>query len=173
LVIRDAVLTSTERGDPAAIAAIYAPYVRDTVITFEETPPDATAMAQPIAAVQQLSLPWLVAERDSAIEGYAYATRWKERSAYRFTVETTVYVASHAHRRGTGARLCAALLARLDALGIHAALGGIALPNPASVALHERLGFVHVGTLREVGFKLGRWVDVGYWERRPTRPSPP
>ena len=162
LRIRDARSTT----DAGAIAAIYAPCVRDTVITFEEIPPDAAEMARRVAAVQQLGLPWLVAARSATVEGYAYATRWKERSAYRFTVETTVYVAPHAHRRGTGSTLYAQLLSRLAGLGLHTALGGIALPNPASVALHERHGFVHVGTLREVGFKLGRWIDVGYWERR-------
>jgi phosphinothricin acetyltransferase len=96
--------------------------------------------------------------------GYAYAKPWRPRSAYRFSVETTIYIAPGYQRRGVGAALYRDLLAALRQLDVHAAVGGIALPNDASVALHERLGFKKVGQFVEIGFKLGRWVDVGYWE---------
>ena len=96
--------------------------------------------------------------------GYAYASKWKGRCAYRFAVETTVYLDAPAHGRGLGRRLYERLLAALRESGMHVAIGGIALPNPASIALHEKLGFRKVGQFEEVGFKLGRWVDVGYWQ---------
>jgi phosphinothricin acetyltransferase len=150
-------------ADAAQICAIYNSYVLDTVITFEEEPVDEPEMARRIGAVTAL-LPWLVFEREGAIEGYAYATPWKARSAYRFAVESTVYVSRSSVRRGIGMRLYEALIAELRARGMHCVIGGIALPNPASVALHERLGFAKVAQFLEVGWKLGRRVDVGYWE---------
>jgi phosphinothricin acetyltransferase len=103
-------------------------------------------------------------EEDGAIAGYAYATEWKERSAYRFSVESTVYVAPGLAGRGIGTRLYEALLAELQRRKVHCVIGGISLPNDASVALHERLGFVKIGHFKEVGWKFDRWVDVGYWE---------
>jgi len=159
-------------ADAAAIAALYAPYVTDTVVTFEETPPDATEIARRLADVQAQGLPWLVAE-DGALLGYAYATPWRTRRGYRFSVEVTVYVAPSHHRRGVGRALYEGLFARLDAAGYHAAMAGIALPNPASVALHEAMGMTQVAHFRETGCKFGRWVDVGYWERRIAGDAPP
>ena len=150
-------------ADAAQICAIYNPYVRDTVITFEEEPVADAEMANRIAAATAL-LPWLVSEQDGTIEGYAYATPWKTRSAYRFAVEATVYVASHWVGRGIGTRLYEALLGELAQRDVHCVIGGVALPNPASVALHERLGFTKVAHFKEVGWKLGRRVDVAYWE---------
>jgi phosphinothricin acetyltransferase len=150
-------------GDPAAIAAIYNHYVARTVITFEEEPVSAPEMARRIEATSA-SLPWLVAEREGEVVGYAYATPWRARSAYRFSVEVTVYVDPDRPRLGIGRRLYEALLPELHARGIHAAFGVIALPNDASVALHERFGFEKVAHLREVGFKFDRWIDVGYWQ---------
>ena len=159
-MIRAASLT-----DAAALAGIYNPYVRGTTITFEEVAVTPEEMASRIETVTQ-TLPWFVCEVQGAVVGYAYATPWKARSAYRRTVESAIYIdAAHAGR-GIGRQLYEALLAELKARGIHAVLGGIALPNEASVALHERLGFEKVGQLREVGWKLDRWVDVGYWEKR-------
>jgi phosphinothricin acetyltransferase len=149
--------------DAAAICEIYNPYVRDTVITFEEQPVAEGEMARRIAEVTA-TLPWLVAEDAEAIAGYAYATPWKTRSAYRFSVESTVYVAPGHARRGVGAELYGALIQDLRARGMHCAVGGIALPNAASVALHEKLGFRKIGQFEQIGWKLGRWVDVGYWE---------
>ena len=150
-------------ADAAAICAIYNPYVRETVITFEETPVPTAEMAQRIGDVTA-HWPWLVAEEQGAILGYAYATPWKARSAYRFSVETTVYVAPGHMRRGLGAALYRQLIDELRVRGVHAAVGGIALPNAASIALHEKLGFKKIGQFVEIGRKLDRWVDVGYWE---------
>ena len=150
-------------ADAAAICAIYNAYVRETVITFEETPVPTAEMAQRIGDVTA-HWPWLVAEEQGAILGYAYATPWKARSAYRFSVETTVYVAPGHMRRGLGAALYRQLIDELRVRGVHAAVGGIALPNAASIALHEKLGFKKIGQFVEIGRKLDRWVDVGYWE---------
>jgi L-amino acid N-acyltransferase YncA len=150
-------------SDAAAICEIYNGYVRDTVITFEEAPVAPAEMARRIEDFTA-RFPWLVAEEQRAIVGYAYATPWRVRSAYRFSVETTVYVASGHHGRGVGSALYRELLAALRKLDVHCAVGGIALPNEASVALHEKLGFTKIGQFVEIGYKLGRWVDVGYWE---------
>jgi phosphinothricin acetyltransferase len=152
-------------SDAPALAGIYNPYVLGTTITFEEAAVTADEMASRVATVTP-TLPWFVGELEGAVVGYAYATPWKARSAYGRTVESAIYVnAAHAGK-GIGTQLYEALLADLSVRGIHVVLGGIALPNQASVALHERLGFEKVGQLREVGWKLNRWVDVGYWEKR-------
>lgn len=150
--------------DVASIAAIYNHYVANTVVTFEEEPLPADAMAARIAEIRAQDLPWLVAELDGVVVGYSYANRWKVRSAYRFSVETTVYLKQGCEGRGIGKQLYGALLDNLRARRVHAVIGGAALPNPASVALHESLGFERVGTFRQVGFKHGRWIDVAYWQ---------
>lgn len=152
-------------GDAEAIASIYNAYVRDSTATFELEPVATAAMQDRIADVQARGLPWLVVERDGELLGYAYATPWKARAGYARSVETSIYLAMDATGRGMGRLLYAQLIERLQAAGLHALIGGITLPNPASVALHEALGFVHVGSFREVGFKQGRWIDVGYWQR--------
>jgi L-amino acid N-acyltransferase YncA len=151
-------------ADAAALCAIYNPHVANTIVTFEEQAVSAAEMADRIRETTQ-RWPWLVLERGGDIAAYAYATAWKTRSAYRFSVETTVYVAEQHRRCGAGAAVYSELLVRLRALGAHSAVGGIALPNAASVALHEKLGFEKIGQFREIGFKLGRWIDVGYWQR--------
>ena len=152
-------------SDAAALARIYNQYVLDTTVTFEETAVSETEMAARIAEVQASGLPWLVAEDDAGLVlGHAYASKWKGRCAYRFAVETTVYLDAAVHGRGLGRQLYERLLATLRETGMHVAIGGIALPNPASIALHEKLGFRKVGQFEEVGFKFGRWVDVGYWQ---------
>lgn len=156
--IRDAV-----PADAEAIRAIYAPYVEDTVISFERTPPDVATMRERIAR-SSASHAWLVAERHSTIVGYAYAGPFAVRAAYRLTAEVSVYVDRAASRSGIGSALYAELIERLLQRGAHTAIGIIALPNEASVALHERHGFRHVGTFREVGTKFGRWHDVGWWQ---------
>jgi L-amino acid N-acyltransferase YncA len=159
VVVRDA-----SADDAAGIAAIYNHYIAETVVTFEEEPVEGNDVVARMADVRAASLPWLVAEESSRLLGYAYAARWNKRSAYRHSVETTVYLAPEHTGRGLGSLLYAELFRRLEALGIHAVIGGIALPNDASVALHEKLGMRKVAHFPEVGFKLGRWVDVGYWQ---------
>jgi phosphinothricin acetyltransferase len=149
--------------DAAAIAAIYNHYIATTTISFEEQAVTAAEMAQRIRDICA-TLPWLVREDGGRIAGYAYATKWRVRSAYRFSAETSVYVEPGRGGQGIGSALYTALLAELRARGVHMAIGGIAQPNPASVALHERLGFVKVAHFSEVGRKFDRWIDVGYWE---------
>lgn len=152
--------------DAAAICAIYNHYVATTTISFEEDPVPAHDMAQRIADVAEAGLPWLVAEQGGELVGYAYATRWRARPAYRSSVESSVYVDAAAAGRGTGTRLYRALLDELRTRAVHMVIGGIAQPNERSVALHERLGFRKVAHFSEVGRKFGRWVDVAYWELR-------
>jgi len=151
-------------GDAAAIAAIYNHHVVNTIVTFEETPVDDAEMRRRIADINA-SHAWFVAQDGARVAAYAYASAWRARSAYRRSVETTVYVASDAMGRGLGTKLYDALLRELAQRGFHCAMGGIALPNAGSVALHERMGFAKVAHFREVGWKLGRWIDVGYWQR--------
>jgi phosphinothricin acetyltransferase len=149
-------------SDAPRLSEIYNHYVRETIITFQEVPVAEADMERRLAETS--ALPWLVAERDGLLVGNASATRWKERSAYRFSVESSVYLAPESTGRGIGTELYAALLTQLRALGLHSAAGGIALPNAASVALHEKLGFEKVAHFKQVGFKFGRWIDVGYWQ---------
>lgn len=166
--------------DAAACAAIYSPSVESTPISFELTPPDADEFAGRIerySATHQ----FLVAEEGGEVVGYAYACRWRERAAYDWAVEVSVYVDPAHQGEGVGRALYAELLDRLRAQGFRLAVAGITLPNPASIALHERLGFEPIGALREIGWKLGGWHDVGYWQLRlapdagdpPAPPLPP
>lgn len=152
--------------DAAAIAAIYNVHVRGTHVTFELVEVDAPEMARRIAEVQDRGLPWLVAVQGDAVLGYAYAAPWKARAAYARTVETSIYLDAAACGRGLGKGLYRALLDRVRAAGMHVAIGGASLPNPASAALHAALGFESVGCFREVGFKFDQWIDVGYWQLR-------
>lgn len=161
MILRDATA-----DDAPAIAAIYNPYILDTTISFEEDPVTDAEMARRIADVQGGGLPWLVAELDGAVIGYAYATKWRVRHAYRHSVESSVYLAPAAARKGIGSALYSALLERLRAGGYHLVIGGIALPNDASVALHEKMGYEKAAHFKEVGFKFGRWLDVGYWQKK-------
>ncbi len=151
--------------DASAIAAIYNPYVLRTTISFEEEAVSDAEMAQRIAETQTAKLPWLVAEGRGVIAGYAYASKWKGRCAYRFAVEVSVYVAEGQGGKGLGKLLYTKLFAQLKALGMHTAIGGIAQPNPASVALHEAMGMKRVALFEEVGYKFGQRIDVGYWQR--------
>ena len=150
--------------DAAALAAIYNYYVVNTAISFEEAPASEDDIRQRIATVHNAGLPWLVALVDGEIAAYAYATPWRVRSAYRYSVESSVYVAHDKPRRGLGRTLYCALLERLRGAGIHMAIAGIALPNDASIALHEAMQFKKVAHFAEVGRKFERWIDVGYWE---------
>lgn len=151
-------------ADAEQIAHIYNFYVANTVITFEEKAVSVDEMSARIAEVQGQGLPWLVAVTSGEIVGYSYATRWKSRSAYRHSVETTIYLKDGVSGRGIGKTLYSALFPILRQQGMHAVIGGAALPNAASVALHERLGFERVATFRQVGFKHDRWIDVAYWQ---------
>ncbi len=152
--------------DASAIAIIYNHFVRTTTISFEEEPASEADIRLRIAAVRDAGLPWLVAIMDGKVAGYAYATQWRVRSAYRFSVESSVYISPEKARCGLGHRLYRALLERLRNAGIHLVVGGIALPNDASIALHEKVGFEKVAHFSEVGFKFDRWIDVGYWQLR-------
>ncbi|PLY04068.1 MAG: phosphinothricin acetyltransferase [Desulfuromonas sp.] len=151
--------------DAAAIAAIYNPYILDTVITFEEHPVTEQVMAERIRTINR-GYPWLVFEQNGLCLGYAYASAWKDRSAYRFSCETSIYLAAQAHGQGVGTRLYEALLDDLRRRGQRTAIACIALPNPASVALHEKLGFRKVGHFAAVGIKFSRSIDVGYWQHQ-------
>ncbi|MBL9215237.1 MAG: N-acetyltransferase [Opitutaceae bacterium] len=149
-------------ADAAAIAAIYNHYVENTVVTFEEEPIGRREMARRIREISA-RLPFLVAVEDREVVGYTYANSWKTRSAYRYSVESTVYLGPAHVGRGWGTQLYTILLAELRQRGCHAVIGGVSLPNAASVALHEKMGFAKVAHFPEVGRKFGRWIDVGYW----------
>jgi L-amino acid N-acyltransferase YncA len=158
--------------DAEAIAAIYAPIVLHTSISFEERPPTVDEMRARLVSTLAL-LPWLVSLDDAGrIDGYAYAGRHKERAAYRWAVDTTAYVREDRRSRGVGKRLYQVLFDELVHLGYFQACAGVALPNAASVALHESVGFMPVGVYRHVGYKFGRWHDVGWWQR-PLQPLAP
>jgi L-amino acid N-acyltransferase YncA len=150
-------------ADAAACAAIYAPFVTDTWISFELEPPESAEMARRIAEYGT-SHGWLVADVDGALAGYAYGSPHRARAAYASSCDVAVYVDPAFARRGVGRMLYAALLEDL-AHRYHAAFAGIALPNAASIGLHEAMGFTHLGTYREVGWKLRGWRDVGWWQR--------
>ena len=169
------ILRLARPDDAAAIRAIYAPHVSDGSTSFELEVPDVPTMQGRVAKVQQAGLPWLVAEED-AVVGYAYASLHRERAAYRWSIETSVYLAPGARGRKLGSRLMRAVLAIVELQGYRSALAGLTLPNPASLALHQRLGFEEVGGYRDVGFKNGAWADV-WWGQRilgsPSAPAPP
>lgn len=150
--------------DAKYIADIYNYYVEETYITFEEIPVPELDIRSRMASVQQQSLPWLVAVEDSEVVGYAYATQWKERSAYRYSLECTVYLKNGCDGKGLGTQLYEALLAALKARGTHCVIAVISLPNAKSVALHEKIGMEKVAHFKEVGFKFNQYIDVGFWQ---------
>ena len=172
--------TAEPRRDGAACAAIYAPHVEAGATSFEEEPPDVAGFAERIAGIAA-TYPWLVAEQGGEVVGYAYACPHRARPAYRWAVEVSVYVAAAQHGMGHGRALYAELIERLRAQRFQIACAGITLPNEASVALHESLGFAAVGVYRRIGWKDGSWRDVGWWqleltppaEGRPPEPLPP
>ncbi|WP_432496577.1 GNAT family N-acetyltransferase [Kineococcus gypseus] len=155
--------------DAGACAALYAPYVRGTAVSFEEEPPDAAEVGRRIARAQQRHA-WLVAEEAGAdgprVVAYAYAGPFAARPAYRWSCEVSVYAETGRRRTGAGRLLYGELLARLERRGYHAVLAGVTEPNPASTGLHVATGFERVGTYRRVGFKHGAWHDVTWWQRR-------
>lgn len=157
-------IRNAAESDGAVIAEIYNPYITDLVTSFEVEPVTADVMNQRIQRVTS-RYPWLVYEDDGAILGYAYASRWKERAAYDYCAETTVYLRQGSVGRGIGTLLYSELLRQLADQGVKVAIGCIALPNEASVALHEKLGFQKVGHFPAVGFKMDSWIDIGYWRK--------
>jgi L-amino acid N-acyltransferase YncA len=163
--LRDLEIRPAVEADAPALADIYNPYVIETTVTFEETALSPPELAIRVTDANRAGLPFLLAHAGEVPLGFAYASKWKGRCAYRHTAETTVYVGRDHWRCGVGSALYRRLLDLLRHARFHAAIGGIALPNESSVALHERLGFVQVARFREVGFKFNRWIDVGYWQR--------
>jgi len=161
--VRDA-----EPKDAARICEIYNPYILQTTITFEEDPLTPQNILDRLNQVKLAPLPWLVLEDSDTgiVKGYCYAAPWKARSAYRYTVETSIYLDLNDRNQGFGTRLYTELLHRLRTQNIHSAIGILALPNPQSVHLHEKLGFEYIGSIKEAGFKFDRWIDVGYWQHR-------
>jgi L-amino acid N-acyltransferase YncA len=155
-------IRAADPGDAAASADIYAPYVRDTAISFETEPPTAATMAQRIAGILATH-PWLVADYGDEVVGYAYAGKHRERAAYRWTVDATIYVSAAMRRRGIGRALYRVLLDVLRQQGFRSVFAEIVLPNAGSIRLHETAGFKPIGIHQDVGFKLGRWHDIGYW----------
>jgi L-amino acid N-acyltransferase YncA len=149
--------------DAAGCAAVYSPYVLSSATSFEEIAPGEDEMADRIGK-GSATHPWLVAERRGELLGYAYACRHRERPAYRWSTDVSVYVGERQWRQGIGRRLYEDLFERLRRQGFRTACAGITLPNVASVALHERLGFVPVGVYRRIGWKAGAWRDVGWWQ---------
>lgn len=160
----DILIRPARLEDSSAIAQLYNPYIRDTIITFEEAEITPQDIQQRMQAVNEAGLFWWVAEHRGELTGYAYATAWRPRHSYRFSVEVTAYVSPTYQGKGVGSQLYRDLLPALKEKGIHSAMGGIALPNKASIALHERFGFKKVAHFEAVGFKFDRWIDVGYWQ---------
>ena len=153
-----------ELQDVPAITRIYNHYVRHTINTFEETVVREEEMAHRVSVVMR-HCPWLVVEDDYGVQGFAYANFWKARPAYRHTLETTIYLDHGMLGRGLGRQLYANLLARLrEKGGCHRLVACVSLPNAASVALHEHLGYRQIGHFTEVGRKFERWIDIGYWQ---------
>ena len=164
------IIRPARESDAAACLEIYAPFVRDTATSFEQGVPSLEEYQGRIRETLRRT-PWLVAEQEGQVAGFAYAGRHRERAAYQWSVEVTVYLAPQFQRQGLGRRLYAPLFHCLRAQGFCNAFAVITLPNPASVALHEKLGFLPVGMFEKAGFKLGRWHDVGWW-RLPLREAP-
>jgi L-amino acid N-acyltransferase YncA len=157
-------LREATEDDAAAIGAVYAPYCEVTPVSFEVEAPSAEEIRQRIAKVLPL-YPWLVSEFDGRVSGYAYATRHRERAAYRWGVDVAIYLDGDCHRRGIGRALYSALLQMLVAQGYYTAYAGITLPNEASVGLHRAMGFEPVGVYHRVGYKMGAWHDVVWLEK--------
>ena len=151
-------------GDIEAITRIYNHYIEETVVSYEEKPLSRKEMAVRVKRVLDAGYPWLVAEVASEVLGYCYAFQWSPRSAYRYTAEITVYLHQDATGRGLGTGLYQALFEALKRMQVRSVIGGIGFPNPASVALHQKMGLKKVAHFENVGYKFGQWLDVGYWQ---------
>lgn len=149
--------------DANEISEIYNYYILNSIVTFEETPVTVGEMREKIKSINS-KLPWIVYEKDQQILGYAYASEWKSRCSYKYSVESTIYLRQGEEKKGVGTSLYTELIERLINIGFHVVIGGISLPNDASIALHEKLGFKKIAHFKEVGYKFENWVDVGYWE---------
>lgn len=149
--------------DAPAICDVYNHFVQHTTITFEERPVPPEEMRQRIVEIVP-AMPWLVWVEESRLLGFCYAGKWKGRCAYRYSVESTIYLRRESIRKGIGTQLYRSLLDDLHKKGFHAVIAGIALPNQASVAFHEKLGFRNVARFEQVGRKFNQWIDVGYWQ---------
>jgi len=166
-MVRDAKLS-----DAGLIVDIYNHYVLNSSVTFEIETLSVSDMATRISETQTHGLPYIVyLDEEDRVIGYAYASKWKGRCAYQYSVEVSVYLHPDKTGKGTGSQLYAELLKQLKQSGYHAAIGGIALPNPASIALHEKFGMTKVAHFKEIGFKFGQWVDVGYWQGLLSNPA--
>jgi L-amino acid N-acyltransferase YncA len=156
-------IRNASASDARQLCDIYNHYVINSTVTFEEEPISTKEMSDRIDKVHS-RLPWLVYEKENEVIGYAYATEWRSRIAYRYSAETTVYLKPGMHGKGIGSLLYKALIETIKPFSIHTLIGGIALPNDSSIALHEKLGFEKVAHFKEVGFKMNKWIDVGYWQ---------
>lgn len=165
-------IRDVELSDATAIADIYNYYILNTSITFEESKIETAEICSRIGEATEQSLPYIICEdKNGHVIGYAYASKWKGRCAYRYSVEISVYLHPEKTGHGAGTTLYTELLKQLSDLGYHAVIGGISLPNPASIALHEKFGMTKVAHFNEIGFKFGNWVDVGYWQGLLTSPT--
>jgi len=159
-------IRSVTNNDAEQVAKIYNYYVLNTAVTFEEQAVTSAQMAQRFDEISDAGLPWLVIEADGELVGFAYASNWKGRCAYKYSVEVTVYLKHGSSGDGLGSQLYTELFSQLRAKGIHIVLGGISLPNQPSIALHEKFGMKKVAHFEEVGYKFDRWVDVAYWQAK-------
>ncbi|MEW6991811.1 N-acetyltransferase family protein [Colwelliaceae bacterium 6441] len=151
--------------DIASITELYNHYIANTVVTFEEALLVSNDIAARVKQIETDGLPWIIAEdKEGQLLGYAYASKWRERFAYRFSVEVTVYLQANLGAKGIGSQLYEQLFFQLKEKGVHSVIGGITLPNPASIALHEKFGMQKSAHFKEVGFKFNQWLDVGYWQ---------
>ena len=151
-------------GDAAEIAKIYNYYILNTVATFEEESVDASDIYLRMKKVKESGFSWLVAENNGVVIGYAYSSKWKDRAAYGNTAEVSLYLSDMEKSQGWGTRLYDVLFSKLRSQSIHIVIGGITLPNQASIAIHEKYGMHKAAHFKEVGYKFGRWLDVGYWQ---------
>lgn len=156
-------IRKVQGSDAQAICSIYNHYIENTIITFEEVPVTESHMYERLQQVDPHHS-WWVYEVEGDLAGYAYSSPWKSRSAYRFSAEATIYLSPHFCGRGIGVKLYQHLIKTVKQAGFHCLMGGIALPNSASVSLHEKLGFTKTAHFKEVGFKQHQWIDVGYWQ---------
>ena len=158
-MIRDA-----DENDARSICDIYNHYIENSPATFEVEKINVDQVRERMNRVQEQGYSWIVAEDQGEIVGYAYSSRWMSRAAYQNTVEVSVYISHQEDKRGWGTQLYNELFSRLKKSSVHTVIGIITLPNPASIALHEKFGMVQVAHLKQVGFKFGKWIDVGYWQ---------